>query len=51
MASASSGTSSVTLLPEATYAPWPTETGATSCESLPMKAPAPIVVLCYWKPS
>ena len=51
MASASAGTSRVTVVPVPTYASSPTVTGATSCESLPMKAPSPMVVVCFRKPS
>src|SRR5579863_2553458 len=39
--SASGGTSAVTTLPVATYAPSPTETGATSAVFEPMKACSP----------
>lgn len=51
IASASAGTSSVTVVPVPTYAPSPTLTGATSCESDPMNARAPIVVRCFLNPS
>ena len=43
-ASAPAGTSSVTVVPAATYAPLPTVTGAISCESLPMNAPSSMMV-------
>ena len=46
IASAPGGTSSVIVEPAATYAPVPTRTGATSCESLPMNAPSSITVWC-----
>src|SRR5205085_8163711 len=45
------GTSSRTVVPVPTYAPLPTFTGATSCESLPMKARSSMVVGCLFTPS
>ena len=50
-ASAPRGTSFVTVVPEPTYAPRPTVTGATSWLSEPMNAPSSIVVLCLLTPS
>ena len=50
-ASESAGTSFVMTLPDPTYAPSPILTGATSAELEPMKAPAPIMVSCFWAPS
>jgi hypothetical protein len=49
-ASAPRGTSFVTVLPAPTYESRPTVTGATSCVSEPMNAPASIVVLNFSKP-
>lgn len=51
MASAPSGTSIVTVEPVPTYAPLPTRSGATSCESEPMKQPSSSVVVHFPKPS
>src|SRR5205809_4352212 len=50
-ASDSSGTSSVTHDAAATYAPLRTRTGATRVESLPIKTPSSITVLCLCTPS
>ena len=49
--SAPGGTSRVTVVPAPTYASSPTDTGATSCVSLPICTRAPIVVRCFAKPS
>jgi hypothetical protein len=51
IASASGATSSVMTLPAATIAPSPTETGATSAVSDPMKARSPMRVRCLDTPS
>src|SRR3546814_20939353 len=50
-ATASAGTSRVTVEPAPTMARSPTVTGATSAVFEPMKAPAPISVRCLAKPS
>src|SRR5690348_10109121 len=42
----SGGTSSVTVVAAATYAPFPMRTGAISMLSLPTKTPSSIMVLC-----
>src|SRR6266850_4921800 len=46
--SAPAGTSRRTVVPVPTYASSPTETGATSCESLPIWTRAPITVRLFW---
>ena len=51
MANASSGTSSVTVEPAATFAPRPILTGAIRFTLEPMNAFAPITVLCFSLPS
>ena len=51
MDKASPGTSEVIVDPAATYAPFPTFTGATKLELQPIKTPSSILVKCLLKPS